>query len=160
MLINSPIKYNGKKYDLLEQLFEFFPEQCETFYDLFGGSGVVSLNCNYNNICYNDINSNISDLFDYLCSTDYQTIVNEIKDIEKNFDIKSKSGFIELRKSYNDNKTPIKLLMLSYLSFNNGLRFNKQNDFNMTYGERTYGEKDLKVISEFKRGIKDKHIYI
>ena len=40
----SPIFYMGSKYRLLNQLLPLFPEECNTFIDAFGGSGVVSMN--------------------------------------------------------------------------------------------------------------------
>ena len=42
--LESPIFYMGNKYKLLKQLIPLFPKQCDTFLDLFGGSGVVSMN--------------------------------------------------------------------------------------------------------------------
>ena len=41
--LESPIFYMGNKYKLLKQLIPLFPKQCDTFLDLFGGSGVVSI---------------------------------------------------------------------------------------------------------------------
>ena len=40
--LESPIFYMGNKYKLLKQLIPLFPSKCDTFLDLFGGSGVVS----------------------------------------------------------------------------------------------------------------------
>lgn len=42
--IMSAIPYMGNKYKLLKHLVPLFPKQCNTFYDLFGGSGCVSIN--------------------------------------------------------------------------------------------------------------------
>lgn len=42
--LESPIFYMGNKYKLLKQLIPLFPKECNTFLDLFGGSGVVSMN--------------------------------------------------------------------------------------------------------------------
>lgn len=40
----SPIFYMGNKHKLLKQIIPLFPDECDTFVDLFGGSGVVSMN--------------------------------------------------------------------------------------------------------------------
>ena len=62
--IKSPIFYMGGKYDLLPELLPRFPKEQEidTFIDLFGGSGTVSLNVPYKNIIYNELNENIVNL--------------------------------------------------------------------------------------------------
>ena len=61
--IKSPIFYMGNKYKLLEQLIPLFPTNINTFYDIFGGSGVVSGNINAKYIKYNEINKNIVELY-------------------------------------------------------------------------------------------------
>lgn len=43
-IIPSAIFYMGNKYKLLKQMLPLFPVECDSFYDLFGGSSVVSLN--------------------------------------------------------------------------------------------------------------------
>ena len=40
-LIKSPLNYTGGKYNLLTQLFPLFPDEINTFIDLFGGGGVL-----------------------------------------------------------------------------------------------------------------------
>ncbi len=61
--IKSPIFYMGNKYRLLPQLLPLFPNNIDTFYDLFGGSGCMSGNVNANRIVYNEINENIVELY-------------------------------------------------------------------------------------------------
>ena len=61
--LESPIFYMGNKYKLLKQLIPLFPSKCDTFLDLFGGSGVVSMNYQgKKNTIYNEFNTNISEL--------------------------------------------------------------------------------------------------
>lgn len=50
--IKSPIFYMGNKYKLLDQLIPFFPTDINVFYDIFGGSGVVSANVSAKYIKY------------------------------------------------------------------------------------------------------------
>lgn len=40
----SPIFYMGNKYKLLKQLIPLFPTKFRKFIDVFGGSGVISMN--------------------------------------------------------------------------------------------------------------------
>lgn len=60
--LKSPIAYMGNKHKLLKTLIPLFP-QCETFIDLFGGSGVVSMNFQGTiQTIYNELNVNIYEL--------------------------------------------------------------------------------------------------
>lgn len=71
----SPIPYMGNKYKLLKQLLPLFPEKCDTFYDLFGGSGVVSMNYKgQNKTVYNEFNSNIIILINMIKNSDIEEL--------------------------------------------------------------------------------------
>ena len=59
-LIKSPLNYVGGKYKLLGDILPLFPEKVNTFVDLFGGGGNVSVNANSNNFIYNDIETYIN----------------------------------------------------------------------------------------------------
>lgn len=157
--IDPPFKYNGKKYDLLEQLNKFFPNHVDTFFDLFGGSGVVSLNCHYDKVIYNDINEHTTKLFFYVSNRDITTITQDIKNIFQKYKLENKEHFNNLRNAYNNDPTPDKLLVLSYISFNNTMRFNKQGKYNSTYGERHLTLKQYENIVEFKNNL-SQYIYI
>ncbi len=41
-LIKSPLNYTGGKYNLLTQLFPLFPDEINTFIDLFGGGVLLA----------------------------------------------------------------------------------------------------------------------
>ena len=63
--IKSPINYAGGKYRLLKQIIPLFPNNINTFVDLFGGAFNVGININANTIIYNDIINYLSELFLY-----------------------------------------------------------------------------------------------
>ena len=52
----SPFNYVGNKYRIITELKSIFPKSVNTFYDVFGGSGTVSLNMakQAKQIVYND----------------------------------------------------------------------------------------------------------
>ena len=110
MRIKSPIFYMGNKYDLLDELLTYFPkkEEVDTFIDLFGGSGVVSLNVPYEKITYNEINHNITNLFKILVETPSKEIINHIKHRVIEFDLpqtgveKGIKGYEKFEKNYYD----------------------------------------------------------
>ena len=61
--IKSPMNYIGGKYKLLPQLLSLFPKKINMFYDVFGGGASVSLNVNSEHVLYNDIVTNVYDMF-------------------------------------------------------------------------------------------------
>lgn len=119
--LRSPIFYMGNKYKLLDFILPLFPNKCNVFYDLFGGSAVVSLN--YKNKCnkviYNDFNQNIVGLVKMLLEND-PIELNDYFEKKKEeyglrtFSVKDKGpdkyntykemekGFLQLRKDYNE----------------------------------------------------------
>lgn len=58
-IILSPINYIGNKLTLINFYKSFMPKDIDTFYDLFGGSGIISANVEAKKIIYNDINKNL-----------------------------------------------------------------------------------------------------
>ena len=110
--IKSPIHYMGNKYDLLPQILEQLPkkEEVSVFYDLFGGSGTVSLNVPYDHVIYNELNDNMVNLLKMIKETEPQEIIDHIKKRIKEFglneegtDIRQNLPEIEdIRNQYND----------------------------------------------------------
>ena len=87
--IKSPIFYMGNKYDLLNELLPRFPkkEQVDTFIDLFGGSGTVSMNVPYKNIIYNELNQNIVNLLSMIKNTTDEELISHIESRIKYFNL-------------------------------------------------------------------------
>lgn len=130
-MIQSAINYYGSKRRLLSQILPLFPSSINTFYDLFAGSGVVSLNVHANRYVWNDFNTKLVNMFSYLYS-----ISDE--DIERLNGYASKvahdkSLFYKLRDKYNDNNDPALLYALITCSFNTSPRFNRMGQYNMPY---------------------------
>ena len=77
-LVLSPLFYVGNKFKLLPQLLPIFPDPStvDTFYDVFGGSGVVSINVPYNKIIYNELDGRLVSLLKnsnrYTCPNHYR----------------------------------------------------------------------------------------
>ena len=55
----SALNYTGGKFRLLKEIIPLFPKDIDTFIDVFGGSGTVSLNVNATNKIYNELDSNV-----------------------------------------------------------------------------------------------------
>ncbi len=154
-MIKSPLFYMGNKYNLLNDLLMYFPkkEEVKQFIDLFGGSGVVSLNVPYTDITYNELNGNIFNLLQKIFNTKPEITINHIKNRVSEFKLpiegieKGVEGYKEFenqyykfRQFYNDQKEKnyLDLYTLTYFSFSNLIRFNNKDEFNMPYGHRCY----------------------
>ena len=155
MRIKSPIFYMGNKYGLLDELLACFPEkeEVDTFIDLFGGSGVVSLNVPYDNVIYNELNENIFELLKTIITTKPNDAIKHMKNRIKEYDLPTKSvekgkndyekfkkNYYNFRNFYNKQKEKnyLDLYTLTYFSFSNLIRFNSKNEFNMPYGHRCF----------------------
>lgn len=154
--IKSPIFYMGNKYDLLYELLPRFPKEneVETFIDLFGGSGTVSLNVPYKNIIYNELNDNIVNLFKMIKENKPEDIISHIENRIKEFNLPTKTtdlryvdkdvrdveneNYLNFRSFYNSQteKSILDLYTLTFYSFCNCIRFNQKNEFNMPFGNR------------------------
>jgi len=178
--LKSPIFYMGNKYDLLPELLPRFPrkEEVETFIDLFGGSGTVSLNVPYDNIIYNELNDNIVELLSMLKNNTSEDIINHIEKRIKEFDLpklscdvrvshyteelkqKSNENYLKFRQFYNSqqNKDYKDLFTLTFFSFCNLIRFNSKNEFNMPFGNRCFLEEHKNIIEIANKILNNKNI--
>ena len=78
----------GNKYKLLKYILPLFPDNIENFYDLFGGSGVVSINVSAKNKYYNEINENVYNLFKMFQDNKPEQLDEYISSKIKEFNIK------------------------------------------------------------------------
>lgn len=148
MFVNTALNFTGSKYKLLDQIVPEMDYTKKYFVDLFAGSGVVGFNVvdKYEKILTNDI---ISDLI----GIHRETIYNSEEFIEK---VKSlcvskedQDGFNKLRKEYNSNKTPEGLYALILCSTNNMMRYNKNFEYNQTFGRRNFNTSTQNKLDEF-----------
>lgn len=135
--LKAPMNYTGNKFKLLSQIIPLFPNNINTFVDLFCGSSTVSLNVNANKIICNDSNEPLIEVLKYLQSSNKETILKEISEIINEFDLYNyeNNGYYLLRDRYNQYKQPLDLYVLSCFSFNFQIRFNKRGEFNMPSGK-------------------------
>ena len=145
--IFSPIYYMGNKYKLLKYILPLFPDNIENFYDLFGGSGVVSINVSAKNKYYNEINENVYNLFKMFQDNKPEQLDEYISSKIKEFNIKhfdknykehidEQQAYYDFRNYYNsqDVKDYRDLYILICYSMNHLMRFNSKNEFNASIG--------------------------
>lgn len=166
-LIQSPLNYIGGKYKLLSQILPLFPQEIDTFVDLFCGGCNVGINVEANKIILNDKEPSLLLLYNTFKNLEKKETFKFIdKIIEKyglskssqygyeKYTTNSSSGlgdynrkkYLKMRDDFNYN-TPldyyyyILLYVLIVYSFNNQIRFNKDGKFNLPVGKRDFNLK-------------------
>lgn len=135
--IKSPLNYVGGKYKLLKDIIPLFPENINTFVDLFGGGFNVGINVTANKLIYNDIEPHVVDLMTILYSTPTSTLLSEIDGYIQRFQLSKENaeGFNALRAFYNEQwNSPIVFYTMVCYAFNYQIRFNKDGKYNMPFG--------------------------
>lgn len=163
--IKSPINYIGNKYRLLKNLVPLFPEDIDTFVDVFSGSGTVLINVNANKYIYNDLNYFVSDIFNGLVKTDYCEIIDLINSVIADYSLskENKDGFNLLREDYNNCKKDWYVLYtLMCFSFNHQFRFNSDMKYNSSFGSiRAYfSDRQKEDLKKMKDRLFDKDVQI
>lgn len=166
--VASPLNYIGGKYKLLPQIIPLFPQNIDTFYDMFCGGCNVGVNINkssfqVNKIIYNDNNHTLLRIIKQIKETPVDKFIKKVESIiqeyglsntkeygYKMYECNSSSGlssynrepYLRLRNDVNNMKKTkeyyIKLYVLIVYSFNNQIRFNSQGNFNLPVGKRDF----------------------
>lgn len=160
--IKSPLNYTGGKYKILQSIFEIFPDNIETFVDLFAGGLNVGINVNAKVIIANDQISFLIELYDYLASNTIEDIISEIyKRIEVyNLSKINVDGYNALRDKYNESKNIIDFFVLTFYAFNHQIRFNNSHKFNTPFGKErsSYNDNIEKNLIRFYHALHEKNI--
>ena len=174
----SPLYYLGDKYSILPQIYKYFPKKIVNFYDVFGGGGTLLANVQAEKYFYNDINTRVKNLVQFLKNSKEKTLIKDLLEIIKKrkftyYDSQvkvsqnpkvNKDPFIKLRKEYNEleNKETYKanlmLFLLVIYGFNSQIRFNKNGNFNIPIGKQDLNKNRVDIIKNFINAIKNKDI--
>ena len=145
--IKSPLNYIGGKYKLLNQIIPLFPNDIDTFVDLFSGGANVGINVSANHYIFNDMNYRINEMFRYF---QLQNPIELVKNIENRINKyglskTNEQAFLSFRELYNTNPNPLDLYILSSYSYNYQFRFNNSLEFNNPFGRnRSYFSENMK----------------
>ncbi|MGV3240736.1 DNA adenine methylase, partial [Streptococcus hyovaginalis] len=134
--LKSPLNYIGGKYKLLKQLIPLFPEDINTFVDLFAGGLNVAINVNANRIIANDINTFVIGVLKEMASLSVEEVLEHIHNRIKEYNLskENEEGFKKFREYYNLTKQPLDLYTLICYSFNYQFRFNNNQEYNNPFG--------------------------
>lgn len=134
--IKSPLNYIGGKYKLLNQILPLFPDNIDTFVDLFSGGANVGINVSANKYIFNDMNDRINEMFRYFQNQQPVKLVQKIEQKITDWKLSktNEDSFLAFRKHYNMNPNPLDLYILSSFSYNYQFRFNNSMEFNNPFG--------------------------
>ncbi len=179
-IIPSPLNYIGGKFKLLPQILPLFPNQINTFVDLFCGGCNVGINVNCKRAVLNDSNTYLLHLYNTFKNMDKDIIFQTINNIIEKYGLSrsdiygyskyqcngadglsnyNKDLFLQLREDFNNRKNEeynhyIMLYVIIVYSFNNQIRFNSKNMFNLPVGKRDFNSKMQEKLSKFIDRIK------
>lgn len=182
-IVKSALNYTGSKHKLLPQLLPLFPRKCHTFIDLFCGGASVTVNLANLNIAKsyiaNDIEPHVIEFFNYLSKVDPQVFIQELDNTisyyglsntykygYKHYDCDSSQGlskynqdkFLTLREDYNNSPSPLLFYLLIVFGFNNQIRFNKKNHYNLPVGKRDFNKYMRNKLTTFSNIIREHNI--
>lgn len=160
-LIKSPLNYTGGKFKLLPKILPLFPEEIDTFVDLFCGGLNVAVNVKCNKIVANDLEYHVIDFYENLQKFTGGLAHNKIMDLVNKYGLSktNQEGFLELRKDYNDNKSWDKFYALVSHAFNYQIRYNNQGGYNMPFGKdrSSYNDSLQSKLIQFTDEINNKN---
>ena len=135
--ICSPMNYIGGKYKLLPQILPLFPKQIDKFIDMFCGGGNVGVNVEANKLLLNDNLLYVVELYKQFKTMSINEIVEHIENRIRHFELSSTNtdGYLALRNTYNQERNPLDLFVLTAYSFNHQIRFNNNHQFNIPFGK-------------------------
>lgn len=160
----SPLNYIGGKFEVIDLIKNNLPKRIDTFYDLFGGGGTVSLNIDSKKTVYNDINWVVRDLLEKITHDDFLQTYNYIeKTIKKyNLEKKNKESYINFRNKYNSvekgSRNPLDLYLLICYGFEHQIRFNSNMEFNNPCGNSGYNQEMLEKLVSYSNRTKKMNI--
>ena len=178
-MIQNPISYPGNKNKLLKELIPLFPQDIDTFVDVFCGSGVVGVNSAAHHILCNDNNPYTIEVLRYFYENTFETIIQQLERIIKDYQLTysrikpkgtyveykheglslyNKEGYNKLKADYNVQHSTDKLIVLLIYGFNHYLRFNSYGDFNVPVGKVDLSQSIYTNLQKFVEGIKTKEI--
>lgn len=113
-----------------------FPENINTFVDLFCGAGTVGINVAADKIIFNDYINYLPELFNIWKGKSLAEINTYIDNtiIKHNLNSTNKEAFEDFRRHYNENKNVEDLFILICYSFNFQMRFNNSQQYNSSFG--------------------------
>lgn len=181
--VKSPLNYTGGKYRLLNQILPLIPTKLNNFYDVFSGGANVGINVEAEHIKCIDKSPEVINLLQYIQSQNFDVLHNKLLNKIKEFNLSltyqkgyeyygvnssiglssiNKEQYKLLKSVYNtfrgsEDQNLLFLLLVIY-GFNNQIRFNKKEEFNLPVGKRDYNGNVQRNLLAFNKTTQEKNI--
>ena len=98
--MKTPLNYTGNKSRLMDQFANHFPEEVDTFVDLFCGGATVGLSVNAKRVIFVDNNENVINLLKHLSKSNLNTLLPRLEALIKKYRLSysAKLGYKRYRK--------------------------------------------------------------
>ena len=147
-LIKSPLNYVGGKFKLLPQILPLFPNNINTFYDMFCGGCNVGVNIKANKIICNDKEQVVINLMNDWKQINSNQALKLLEETINKYKLSktNEEGFKNIRNDYNRGEQSWHMFYAMLTNaFNYQIRFNKNGEYNMPFGRnRSYFNPTLK----------------
>jgi DNA adenine methylase Dam len=144
--VKSPLNYTGGKFKLLPDIIPLVPVDVNRFIEPFGGGFNVGINTEADELIYNDLCKPVTELLEYFSSHSIEDILSYIDETIEEWGLVKgdKVSYIKFRDFFNNNsrinKLPLNLYVLVCFGFNNMVRYNKFNKFNIPIGVNGFND--------------------
>lgn len=160
--IVSPMNYMGGKKKLLNTLLYYFPDNTNTFVDLFCGGATVGINAKAKQIIFNDNIEQLIGLYNAFAQNSLEDIISHIENRINEYGLSetNEEGYYNFREFYNQNQNPLDVFVLAAYSFNNQIRFNSKGEFNIPFGKNrsSFNSKMRQNLKGFVEAIHKKNV--
>lgn len=175
-LVRSPLHYNGNKFSIADAILSEIGEHKEII-EIFGGTGIVSLNSKADKVWINDTNDHLISILEFIKGftkedekllielTDKYRLSSDLNSLKssrinngtKGYSEINKDGFMRMRENYNSDNSIHELFLLSNYAFNRMLRFNSSGKFNVPVGKGDFSIRQLKYLYDYKEALVKKN---
>ncbi len=141
--IRPAFNHLGNKTRIIHDLISNFPKNnIVNFVEPFAGSGIVSISYDTpDKYWLNDNDSKLSEILEYLLNNKVNNVINDIEKIIKDYNLPTtekknySKEYKKLKDDYNKSKKVSLLFVLVLYGFNQQIRFNSKNEFNIPVGK-------------------------
>lgn len=135
------LKWVGNKHKFAEEIVSYMPDEIETYYEPFLGSGAVlgtltSMNQNslfrkYKKAVGSDILPFLIGVFNYV-KNDPKTLIQHYRNCIINYENNRQENYLEIRERFNTNFNPLDFAVLSRTCYSGIIRFRKSDGYMST----------------------------
>lgn len=148
-LLKTPLNYAGTKYTSLPYLIPMFPDDVNTFVDLFAGGCTVATNVKAKTIIANEYQEALVKIYRAFTSMPVASVFDHVLSRIEEFQLKNdenaiipeyKANYYKFRDFINSQKDPNPLdwYTISCYSYQHSLRFSSRGECSSTYGNKHF----------------------